>query len=73
MKLLFDFFPIILFFVSYYQATFLTENTFIGDLIDPNMQKHVVAVIVATAVAIFANFLQVAWNWIKNSNFQGVF
>jgi len=66
MKLLFDFFPIILFFVSYYQATFLTENTFIGDLVDPNMQKHVVAVVVATAIAILANFLQVAWNWIKN-------
>ncbi len=66
MKLLFDFFPIILFFVSYFQATFLIENTFIGDLIDPNMQKHVAAVVIATAIAIIANFFQVAWNWLKN-------
>ena len=59
MKLLFDFFPIILFFVSYYKAGLLIENTFIGQLIDPAKPEFINATIIATGVAIIASFIQV--------------
>lgn len=64
MKLLFDFFPIILFFVSYYQASFLIDNTFIGSLIDPAKPDYIAATMVATGVAIVASFIQVGYNWL---------
>lgn len=70
MKLLFDFFPIILFFVSYYQATFLTENTFIGQLINPDKPDFINATIIATAVAIIASFIQVGYHWFKTHQFE---
>ncbi len=63
MKLLFDFFPIILFFVSYYQADFLTNNTFVGNLVDTSQPDYIVATIIATAVAIIASFAQVGYHW----------
>ena len=63
MKLLFDFFPIILFFVSYYQADFLTRNTFVGNLVDTSQPDYIVATIIATAVAIIASFVQVGYHW----------
>ena len=70
MKLLFDFFPIILFFVSYYQASFLVENTFIGQLIDPEKPEFLTATIVATGIAIIASFIQVAYHWINTRKFE---
>jgi len=70
MKLLFDFFPIILFFVSYYQAHFLIENTFIGQLVDPAKPDFINATILATAVAIIASFVQVAIHWFKTHRFE---
>jgi intracellular septation protein len=70
MKLLFDFFPIILFFVSYYKAGFLIENTFIGQLIDPAKPDFISATIIATGIAIIASFVQVAYNWFKTRRFE---
>ncbi len=70
MKLLFDFFPIILFFVSYYQASFLVQNTFIGKLIDPSRPDFITATIVATGIAIVASFAQVAIHWFKTHKFE---
>ena len=70
MKLLFDFFPIILFFVSYYQAHFLIDNTFIGQLIDPAKPDFIAATIVATAMAIVASFIQVAIHWFNTHKFE---
>jgi len=70
MKLLFDFFPIILFFVSYYQASFLVENTFIGQLIDPEKPEFITATIVATGIAIVASFVQVAIHWFNTRKFE---
>lgn len=70
MKLLFDFFPIILFFVSYYQASFLIENTFIGQLIDPTKPDFISATIVATGAAIIASFIQVAIHWFNTHKFE---
>ena len=70
MKLLFDFFPIILFFLSYYQASFLVENTFIGQLIDPEKPEFITATIVATGIAIIASFIQVAYHWMNTHKFE---
>ncbi len=70
MKLLFDFFPIILFFVSYYQASFLVDNTFIGQLIDPEKPEFITATIIATGMAIIASFIQVAIHWFNTHKFE---
>jgi intracellular septation protein len=70
MKLLFDFFPIILFFVSYYQAKFLIANTFIGQLINPDKPDFINATIIATAIAIIASFVQVAYNWFSTRKLE---
>ncbi len=70
MKLLFDFFPIILFFISYYQAHFLIDNTFIGQLINPDKPDFINATIVATAVAIIASFIQVGYNWFSQHKLE---
>lgn len=70
MKLLIDFFPIILFFVSFYQAKYLMDNTFIGSLIDLEKPEHINATIIATGVAIVASFVQVGYNWIKTHKFE---
>jgi intracellular septation protein len=70
MKLLFDFFPIILFFISYYQANFLVENTFIGQFIDPEKPEFLTATLIATAVAIVASFIQVGYHWITTRRFE---
>lgn len=70
MKLLFDFFPIILFFVSYYQASFLIENSFIGQLIDPAKPEFINATIIATGIAIIASFVQVAMHWFNTHKFE---
>ena len=70
MKLLFDFFPIILFFVSFYQAKFLIDNTFIGNLVNPERPEHINATIIATGMAIVASFIQVGYHWIKTHKFE---
>lgn len=70
MKLLFDFFPIILFFVSYYKASFLIENSFIGQLIDPARPDFINATIIATGIAIIASFVQVAIHWFNTRKFE---
>lgn len=70
MKLLFDFFPIILFFISYYKAGFLIENTFIGQLIDPAKPDFIAATLVATGIAIIASFIQVAYHWVNTRKFE---
>ena len=70
MKLLFDFFPIILFFVSFYQAKFLMENTFIGGLVNLERPEHINATIIATGIAIVASFIQVGYNWMKTHKIE---
>ena len=70
MKLLFDFFPIILFFVSFYQAKFLIDNTFIGGLVNPERPEHINATIVATGIAIIATFIQVGYNWLSRHRIE---
>lgn len=70
MKLLIDFFPIILFFISYHQASFLVENTFIGGLLDPTKSELITATIVATGVAIVASFIQVGYHWLRTRKFE---
>ena len=70
MKLLVDFFPIILFFISYHQANFLVENTFIGSLLDPTKSELITATIVATGIAIVASFAQVSYHWIMTRKFE---
>jgi intracellular septation protein len=70
MKLLFDFFPIILFFVSFYQAKFLIDNTFIGNLVNPERPEHINATIVATGIAIVASFIQVGYSWLQTRKIQ---
>jgi intracellular septation protein len=70
MKLLFDFFPIILFFVSFYQAKFLIDSTFIGNLVNPERPEHINATIIATGIAIVATFIQVGYNWFSNHKIE---
>ena len=70
MKLLFDFFPIILFFLGYYQADFLIENTFIGSMIDADKPHFINQTIIATGIAIIASFIQVGYHWISTRKFE---
>ncbi len=70
MKLLFDFFPIILFFISYYQASFLIQNTFVGNLVDADKPDFINATLIATAVAIIASFIQVGSSWLKQRRIE---
>ena len=70
MKLLFDFFPIILYFLTYKQADFLIENTFAGQLINPEDPKFISATFLAIGVAIISSFLQVAIHWLKTHKFE---
>ena len=70
MKLLFDFFPIILFFVSFYQASFLIGNTFIGRLVNTENPEHINATIIATGIAIVATFIQVGYNWLSHHKIE---
>lgn len=72
MKLLFDFFPIILFFISYYKAGFLIDNTFIGQLVNTDKPEFINATIIATAVAIIASFIQVGYHWVSTRRFERI-
>ena len=70
MKLLFDFFPIILFFVSYYQAGWIIDNTPLGAFFKGEQPEFIQATILATAVAIVASFIQVGYHWISTRKFE---
>lgn len=70
MKLLFDFFPIILYFLTYKQANFLIENTFAGQLIDPAKPEFINATFLAIGVAIISSFAQVAYHWFQTRKFE---
>lgn len=70
MKILYDLFPIILFFISYHQADSIIANTPVGQWIDPTRPEQVTATIIATAVAIVASFIQVGGHWLKTRRFE---
>ncbi|MDH5485812.1 MAG: septation protein A [Gammaproteobacteria bacterium] len=70
MKLLYDLFPIILFFVTYHNAGTIVENTPVGQLFDPAQPEVMVATILATGVAIVASFIQVGGFWTKHRRFE---
>ena len=70
MKLLYDLFPVILFFVTYHQAGTLVDNTPLGQLVNTSQPETIVATILATSVAIIASFIQVSGYWLKNRRFE---
>lgn len=70
MKLLFDFFPIILYFLVYKKADFFIENTFAGQLIDPAKPEFINATFLAIGAAIIGSFMQVAYHWYKTHKFE---
>lgn len=70
MKLLFDFFPIILYFVTYKQADYLIDNTFAGQLINPEDPLFISATFLAIGVAIISSFAQVGYHWFKTRAFE---
>lgn len=70
MKLLIDFFPIILFFITYHQAGAITEIPAIGNLFDASQPETVIATILATVVAIIASFIQVGGYWLKSRSVE---
>ena len=68
MKILFDLFPIILFFAAYQVGEKNPESatawlSALGVVLDPGAKP---GVFLATVVAIAATFLQIAWVWIKH-------
>ena len=74
MKLLFDFFPVILFFIAYKvfpslpaeAAEQINQATGLG--LDPATQSH--AILFATLIAIAASFLQVSLYRIRHGRFE---
>ncbi|MDH5471774.1 MAG: septation protein A [Gammaproteobacteria bacterium] len=70
MKLIYDLFPVILFFVTYHQAGVLVDNTPISQMIDISQPEVIVATILATSVAIIASFFQVTGYWLKHRRFE---
>ena len=70
MKLIYDLFPVILFFVTYHQAGTLVDNTPVGQLVDTTQPEVIVATILATSVAIIASFFQVGSYWLKHRRFE---
>lgn len=70
MKLLYDLFPIILFFITYHNADALMGNSAINGLFDPSQPEVIVATILATGIAIIASFIQVGGYWLKNRSFE---
>ena len=69
MKLLYDLFPVILFFVTYHQAGTLVETP-LGQLVDTSQSEVIVATIFATSIAIIASFIQVGYHWLKTHKFE---
>lgn len=72
MKILYDLFPIILFFLSYHQADKIVANTPVGQWLDPTKPEQVTATIVATGIAIIASFIQVGGHWLKHRRFENM-
>ncbi len=70
MKIFYDLAPIILFFIGYHNAAFIAENTFVGQLLDPNQPEVIAATVIATGIAIVASFIQVGGFWLKNRRFE---
>jgi len=70
MKLFYDLLPIILFFIGYHNASFIAENTPVGQWIDPSHPEVIVATIIATGIAIAASFIQVSGFWLKHRRFE---
>jgi len=70
MKVFYDLLPVILFFVGYHNASFVAENTPIGQWIDPSQPEVIVATIIATGIAIVASFIQVGGFWLKHKRFE---
>lgn len=72
MKLLFDLFPVILFFISYNKADLLLNQTPLGQWIDASQPEHIAATLVATVVAIAASFIQVTLVWLKHHRVENM-
>lgn len=72
MKILYDLFPIILFFISYHQADKIIASTPVGQWLDPSQPEQVAATIVATGIAIIASFIQVGGHWLKHRRFENM-
>ena len=70
MKLFYDLLPIILFFLGYHNASFIAENTPVGQWIDPSHPEVIAATIIATGIAIAASFIQVSGFWLKHRRFE---
>lgn len=70
MKLLYDLFPIILFFVTYHKADTLVQSTPLGNLVNTSQPDVIVATILATGIAIVASFIQVGGFWLKHRRFE---
>ena len=70
MKLFYDLMPIILFFLGYHNASFIADNTPVGQWIDPDQPEVIAATIIATGIAIAASFIQVAGFWLKHRRFE---
>ena len=68
--MIFDLFPVILFFLSYHQADTIINNTPVGQIIDLSQSDAIVATIIATSIAIIASFVQVSIYWLKHHRFE---
>jgi intracellular septation protein len=72
MKILYDLFPIILFFLSYHQADKIIANTPVGQWLNPSQPEQVAATLIATGIAIIASFIQVGGHWLKQRRFENM-
>ena len=73
MKILFDFFPLILFFGAYKGADMAISEQFYRELfewIDPTIAVQFYGIFAATAVAIIASILQVGFFWLRQRRFE---
>ena len=70
MKIFYDLAPIILFFIGYHNAKFISDNTFVGQWLDPAQPEVISATVIATGIAIVASFIQVGGYWLKHHRFE---
>jgi intracellular septation protein len=73
MKLLFDLFPVALFFIAYQfgESHPQLAISFLND-IGINLGAAKPGVFLATVIAILATFLQIAWSWLKHRKIDGM-
>lgn len=74
MKLLFDLFPVALFFLAYQfgESHPQTAVAFLNDIgLNPSDAAKP-GVFLATAVAILATFVQIAWSWLRHRKVDGM-